>query len=333
MQKIAVVTGAAGFLGVHLSNRLLDENCIVIGIDNFSTSNKDSQQFKLLKNRKYFYFQEFDIQDGARWQRLQFYVDDIHDVLEHKGKFVDYVFNFACPASPIQYMRMPIQTLMTSVNGTYNALEFARKTNCVFLQASTSEVYGDALVSPQPETYYGNVNSYGPRSQYDEGKRCSEVLLYEYRNLHNLDARIVRIFNTYGPGMLAQDGRVISTFISQALSNQALTIFGDGNQTRSFCYVDDLIESIYRVSQLPKDVLTSPVNIGNDHEFTLMELVKIISRALCKELNILYKPLPGDDPKQRRPDLTKARKLLNYEAKVSLEEGVQRTIDWFNKII
>jgi nucleoside-diphosphate-sugar epimerase len=156
--------------------------------------------------------------------------------------------------------------------------------------------------------------------------------LYEYRNLYNLDTRIVRIFNTYGPGMLAQDGRVISTFISQALTNQALTIFGNGNQTRSFCYVDDLIESIYRVSQLPKDVLTSPVNIGNDNEFTLIELVKIISRALGKELNVLYKSLPGDDPKQRRPDLTKARKLLNYEAKVSLEEGVQRTIDWFKTI-
>jgi UDP-glucuronate decarboxylase len=336
MEKTAIITGACGFLGSHLSNKFLDEGYIVIGIDDFCTSlGRNAPHVIALQKRNRFFLQEFDICDQTKWNELYPFIDDLHDHLNYKGRLCNIILNFACPASPPRYQELPISTLLTCVVGTTNALEFADKSHAIFVQASTSEVYGDALVSPQPETYWGNVNSYGERSTYDEGKRCAEAQVWNYINECDVDARIVRIFNTFGPHMDSFDGRLVSNFICQALRNEPLTIYGDGTQTRSFCYQSDLIEAIWRVSQLPKGKLIGPVNIGNAHEFTINELAyNIIPKCLNKSCEVVHLPLPSDDPKQRRPDLAKAKQVLDgWEAQISIEEGVKLTIPWFKMLL
>jgi nucleoside-diphosphate-sugar epimerase len=333
MVKTAIITGACGFLGSHLANKFLDEDYIVVGIDDFCTSlGRDAPHVVALQKRKNFFLQEFDICDQTKWASLYSYIDDLHDQLGYKGRLCDIVLNFACPASPPRYMKIPVKTLLTSVVGGHNALEFARKSHSIFVQASTSEVYGDALVSPQPETYWGNVNSFGFRSNYDEGKRALEALIFDYIQQYNLDARIVRIFNTYGPHMDKFDGRVITNLIRQAINNEDVTIFGDGLQTRSFCFIDDLIEQIWRVSNLQNGVLTTPINIGNDCEYSILEVCNILFKdILKKDFKIINQKLPSDDPKIRKPDLLKAKTLLNFSANISLLDGLQRTFLWMKQ--
>jgi UDP-glucuronate decarboxylase len=322
--KTVIITGAAGFLGNHLVKRYMAEGWLVIGIDDFCTSLKNSSLFLENKKSDRFLFIEGDVRDTQHWQRI----------IKNSAITVDLILNFACPASPPRYQAIPIKTLLTCVNGTQNALDAARFFNCPIVQASTSEVYGDPTITPQEESYRGNVNCFGIRSNYDEGKRCAEALIFDYIHQYQVDARIVRIFNTYGPGMDPEDGRVVSNMICQSLQNQPMTVFGDGNQTRSFCYVSDLIEAIYRVSQLKQGTLTSPVNIGNENTFTIKELALTIAKVLNITPKISYKDLPGDDPLSRKPDLTKARQVLNnWEATIQLEEGLKNTIPWFKQIL
>jgi dTDP-glucose 4,6-dehydratase len=303
----AVVTGGAGFLGSHLCERLLAEGMRVVCVDNLLTGERSNIAH---------------LEGEERFRFLQ------HDITRplHLDEAVDLVLHFASPASPIDYLELPIQTLKVGSLGTHNSLGLAKANRARFLLASTSEVYGDPLVHPQPESYWGNVNPVGPRGVYDEAKRFAEAMTMAYHRFHGLDTRIVRIFNTYGPRMRARDGRVVPTFIQQALAGEPLTVFGDGGQTRSFCYVSDLIEGIYRLLQSD---LTHPVNIGNPHEMTVLEFAEAILRLTGSASSLDFRPLPEDDPKIRQPDITVARQRLGWEPRVPLDEGLTRTIDFF----
>jgi dTDP-glucose 4,6-dehydratase len=305
--KTAVVTGGAGFLGSHLTDRLLAEGYRVVGVDNFVTGNPANLEH--LRDNKNYSFQK-------------------HDVSKHfevEGP-VDFIFHFASPASPIDYLELPIQTLKVGSLGTHNALGLAKAKGAGFLLASTSECYGDPLVHPQTEEYWGNVNPIGPRGVYDEAKRFAEAMTMAYHRYHKIDTKIVRIFNTYGPRMRLKDGRVVPAFIGEALKDEPITIFGDGKQTRSFCYVSDLIDGIFKLSQ---GDFHEPVNIGNPMELTIKEFAERIVRLVGSKSTLTYLPLPTDDPKQRRPDITRARQRLGWEPKVDLETGLKQTIEFF----
>ncbi|MFN3873576.1 MAG: UDP-glucuronic acid decarboxylase family protein [Ignavibacterium sp.] len=309
--KTAVVTGGAGFLGSHLCDRLIAEGFKVICIDNFITGNPDNIAH-LFGN-----------------DNFQFIKHDVTNFIHVPGQ-VDYILHFASPASPIDYLKLPIQTLKVGSLGTHKALGLAKEKNAVFLLASTSEVYGDPLIHPQNEDYWGNVNPVGPRGVYDEAKRFAESLTMAYHRYHGLQTRIVRIFNTYGPRMRLNDGRVLPTFIGQALKGEPLSIFGDGSQTRSFCYVDDLIDGIYRL-MLSDEVY--PVNIGNPDEITIRQFAEEVLSLTGSNSKIAYYPLPEDDPKVRQPDISKAKQILGWEPKVSRTEGIKKTLEYFREII
>jgi UDP-glucuronate decarboxylase len=303
-----LVTGGAGFIGSHLCERLLSEGNEVICLDNFFTGRKANVEH-LLDNK---------------WFELV-----RHDVTEPILLEVDQIYNLACPASPIHYQYNPVKTVKTSVMGAINMLGMAKRVKARILQASTSEVYGDPLVHPQTEDYFGNVNPIGLRSCYDEGKRVAETLMMDYHRQNGVDTRIVRIFNTYGDRMLENDGRVVSNFIVQALRGEELTIYGDGSQTRSFCYVSDLVDGIIKLMNAEGDDLHLPVNIGNPGEFTMNELAAEVGKATGKDIKIKHLPLPADDPKQRKPNIERAQRLLGWEPKVSLADGLRKTVDYF----
>lgn len=303
-----LVTGGAGFIGSHLCERLLDEGHEVICLDNFFTGRK-ANVAHLLDNRSF---------ELVR-----------HDVTEPILFEVDQIYNLACPASPIHYQYNPVKTVKTSVMGAINMLGLAKRVRARILQASTSEVYGDPLVHPQTEDYFGNVNPIGPRSCYDEGKRVAETLMMDYHRQNGVDTRIVRIFNTYGERMLENDGRVVSNFIVQALKGEELTVYGDGSQTRSFCYVSDLVDGIVRLMNTEGDDLHLPVNIGNPGEFTMNELADEVGRATGREIRIKHLPLPQDDPKQRRPNIERAKAVLGWEPTIALRDGLARTVEYF----
>jgi len=309
-RKTAVLTGAAGFLGSHLAERLLAEGIRVIGVDNLITGKR--RNLAGFADDPHFRFVEHDVSQP-------FFL---------AGESVDYVLHFASPASPIDYLELPIQTLKVGSLGTHNTLGLALAKGARYLLASTSEVYGDPLVHPQPESYWGNVNPVGPRGVYDEAKRFGEAMTMAYHRYHGLAIRIVRIFNTYGPRMRPRDGRVVPAFIQQALTGAPLTVFGDGSQTRSFCYVDDLVEGIWRL--LGSDI-TEPVNIGNPHEMTIRDFAERVRDLAGSTSEIIYEPLPVDDPKIRQPDITKARAELGWEPRVPLDEGLARAIDYFRQ--
>ena len=314
-KKIIVVAGGAGFLGSHLCKYYVDRGNKVICIDNLSTGRKSNIE-QLLKSRL-FTFIESDI------------CISLPESVTKQD--IDIVVNLASPASPPKYQELAVETLMTGSNGTKNLLDLAVKNKARFFHASTSEVYGDPTVHPQPESYRGNVNCYGPRSMYDEAKRFAEALIYVYREKYELSTVIARFFNTYGPHMDPTDGRVVSNFIVQALKDEPLTVYGDGQQTRSFCYVDDLIEGI---DKCINSALEGPINLGNPKEFTIMDLAELVEKMIPnKKLNIVHKKLPGDDPMQRRPDIKMAQKLLDWQPQVSLENGLKPTIEYFKKII
>lgn len=306
-----LLTGAAGFLGSHLTKKLLDDGHEVIGLDDLSTGSLKNLDFAL-PNKKFTFVQ--------------------HDIRENFFAPVDGILNFACPASPKHYQSDPVRTIETNFLGIINMLHLAKSTGARLLQASTSEVYGDPSISPQSEEYWGNVNPIGIRSCYDEGKRAAETLCFDYKRQYSLDTRVNRIFNTYGPNMSVDDGRVVSNFIVQALRGEAITIFGDGLQTRSFCFVSDLVEAIYSTFLL-KSAPDTPINIGNPDEFTMIDLAKMVV-SLCKsESKLEYRDLPLDDPKQRRPDISRAKKLLGWDPKVSLSDGLSQTIKYFETTI
>ena len=309
-RKRILVTGGAGFLGSHLIDRLLADGQEVLCADNLFTGTKRNVDH--LHNHPRFEFMRHDV-------CFPLYVE------------VDEIYNLACPASPIHYQHDPVQTTKTSVHGAINMLGLAKRLKCKIFQASTSEVYGDPAVHPQTEDYWGNVNPIGPRSCYDEGKRCAETLFFDYYRQHQLEIKVARIFNTYGPRMHPKDGRVVSNFIMQALSGEDITIYGDGSQTRSFCYVDDLIEGFVRLMASPQDV-TGPVNIGNPVEFTMIELAEQVLKLTQSRSKLKHMPLPADDPKQRRPDIGKARSTLGWEPKVPLAEGLRQTVDYFKNL-
>jgi dTDP-glucose 4,6-dehydratase len=306
-RKRVLITGAAGFLGSHLCDRFIAEGCHVIGMDNLITGD--------LKNIEHLFHLE----------QFEFYHHDVSKFVHVPGE-LDYILHFASPASPIDYLKIPIQTLKVSSLGTHNLLGLARVKKVRILVASTSEVYGDPMVHPQTEDYWGNVNPIGPRGVYDEAKRFMEAMTMAYHTYHGLETRIVRIFNTYGPRMRLNDGRVLPAFIGQALRGEDLTIFGDGSQTRSFCYVDDLVEGIYRL--LMSDYV-QPVNVGNPQEITIADFAEEIIKLTGTTQKVVYHPLPQDDPKQRQPDITVARKVLNWEPKIDRAEGLRRTYDYF----
>ncbi|MBU4457644.1 MAG: SDR family oxidoreductase [Candidatus Omnitrophica bacterium] len=307
MSKTALITGGAGFLGSHLCERFLKEGYRVICMDNLITGAL-SNIAHLNKNPNF-----------------KFINHDVSKYIDIDGE-IDIVLHFASPASPVDYLNYPIQTLKVGSLGTHNALGIAKEKKAKFLLASTSEIYGDPKIHPQPESYYGHVNCIGPRGVYDEAKRFAEAITMAYHKTHGLDTRIVRIFNTYGKKMRRNDGRAIPNFISQALKDEPITVYGKGSQTRSFCFVSDLIEGLYLLSQSD---IHEPVNIGNPREFTVMELVKIILKLTKSKSKIVYKPLPADDPKVRQPDITKAKKLLKWKPSIELEEGLRETIKWF----
>src|SRR3984957_16079764 len=311
MSKRILVTGGAGFLGSHLCERLLSSGHEVLCVDNFFSSTR-SNILHLLDN------------NNMELMR--------HDVTFPLYVEVDEIFNLACPASPIHYQSDPVQTTKTSVIGAINMLGLAKRVKAKILQASTSEVYGDPTVHPQTEEYWGNVNPIGRRSCYDEGKRCAETLFFDYRRQHNLGIKVFRIFNTYGPRMHPNDGRVVSNFIVQALRGEDITIYGDGMQTRSFCYVDDLIEAIVRMMETPSDV-TGPINIGNPGEFTMLELAELVIEMTGTKSKIRFEPLPSDDPRQRRPDISKAQATLAWAPKTPLREGLTKTIAYFENAL
>lgn len=308
-KKTVVITGGAGFIGSHLCDRFIDEGFNVIAIDNFITGNLDNIRH-LLDNRNFRFIE--------------------HNVTGHIdiGEKIDFVMHFASPASPDDYLKFPIETLKVGSLGTHNALGLAFKKKAKFMLASTSEVYGDPLVHPQKESYWGNVNSIGVRSCYDEAKRFSEAITFAYHRKHKVNTRIIRIFNTYGERMRINDGRVVPNFIYQALNNKPLTVYGKGLQTRSFCYVSDLVEGIFRLMQID---FSDPVNLGNPGEFTIMQLAKIVTKLAHSKAKIEFKPLPQDDPRQRKPDISRAKKLLKWEPKIKLEDGLSKTIDWFRQ--
>ena len=309
--KKCLVTGGAGFLGSHLCKRLLIEGNEVIAADNFYTGSKDSI---------------VELLDNPNFELVR------HDITFPLYVEVDEIYNLACPASPIHYQFDPVQTTKTSVHGSINMLGLAKRLKAKILQASTSEVYGDPQVHPQPESYMGNVNLNGPRSCYDEGKRCAETLFFDYYRQYNLRIKVARIFNTYGPNMQPNDGRVVSNFIMQALQDKPITIFGDGSQTRSFCYVDDLIEAFFRLMDSPDD-FTGPINIGNPVEFRIMELAEKVIKLTNSKSKLVYEKLPDDDPIQRQPDINLAKEKLGWEPKIHLEEGLVMTIHYFENLL
>lgn len=310
-RKRVMVTGGAGFLGSHLCERLLKEGNDVLCVDNFYSGTKDN--IVHLLGNPHFELMRHDV-------TFPLYIE------------IDEIYNLACPASPVHYQWDPVQTTKTSVIGAINMLGLAKRTKAKILQASTSEVYGDPEVHPQKEDYWGHVNPIGIRSCYDEGKRCAETLFFDYHRQHNLQIKVVRIFNTYGPRMHPNDGRVVSNFIVQALRGEDITIYGDGSQTRSFCYVDDLIEGFVRMMASPHEV-TGPINIGNPREFTIMQLAETVLKMVGGQSRLILKPLPQDDPKQRQPDITTARATLGWEPQVELEAGLQKTISYFKEFM
>jgi UDP-glucuronate decarboxylase len=306
-----VVTGGAGFLGSHLCEKLLEQGHEVLCVDNFYT--------------------------GRRSNIVHLISNPLFEVLRHDICFplyieVDEIYNLACPASPIHYQFDPVQTTKTSVHGAINMLGLAKRTKAKILQSSTSEVYGDPKVHPQDESYWGNVNPIGSRSCYDEGKRCAETLFFDYYHQNKVRIKVARIFNTYGPKMYLNDGRVVSNFVVQALRNEDITIYGDGSQTRSFCYVDDMIDGLIKLMN-SDDEITGPINLGSPNEFTILELAKKVIELVCSDSKIVYKPLPQDDPHQRQPLIELAKKQLGWEPKVQLEKGLKKTIDYFKEIV
>jgi len=306
-----LVTGGAGFLGSHLSERLLAEGHEVLCVDNFYTGNKRNV-LSLLAN--------------PRFELLR------HDVTFPLFVEVDAIFNLACPASPVHYQKNPVQTTKTSVHGAINMLGLAKRLRAPILQASTSEVYGDPSVHPQPEEYWGHVNPVGVRSCYDEGKRCAETLFFDYHRQYDTRIKVARIFNTYGPRMDPDDGRVVSNFIVQALTQEPITIYGDGSQTRAFCYVDDMVDAFVRLMNSPPEV-TGPINLGNPAEFTMRELAELVIELTGSSSRLVQKPLPSDDPRQRCPDISRAQETLDWAPRTPLAEGLQRTIDYFDQLL
>ncbi|HLO75446.1 MAG TPA: UDP-glucuronic acid decarboxylase family protein [Magnetospirillum sp.] len=308
-RKRVLVTGGAGFLGSHLCERLLAQGCDVLCVDNFFTGAKDN--IAHLIGNPYFELIRHDV-------TFPLYVE------------VDEIYNLACPASPVHYQRDPVQTTKTSVHGAINVLGLAKRVGAKIFQASTSEVYGDPEVHPQTEDYRGSVNPIGPRACYDEGKRCAETLFFDYHRQHGTRITVARIFNTYGPRMHPNDGRVVSNFIVQALEGRDITIYGDGSQTRSFCYCDDLIEGFIRLMESGDDI-TGPINLGNPGEFTMIQLAETVLRLVGSKSKLIFLPLPADDPRQRQPDISKARELLGWSPTINLEAGLERTIDYFRQ--
>jgi UDP-glucuronate decarboxylase len=311
LEQRILVTGGSGFLGSHLCERLLGEGANVICVDNFFSGARSNVEHLL---------------GHKRFELIR------HDVTFPLYIEVDQIYNLACPASPIHYQRDPVQTTKTSVHGAINMLGLAKRVRAKILQASTSEIYGDPSIHPQTEEYWGNVNSIGPRSCYDEGKRCAETLFFDYRRQHNLRIKVARIFNTYGPRMHPNDGRVVSNFIVQALLGHDITIYGDGSQTRSFCYVDDLIDGLMRLMG-SADNVTGPINIGNPTEFTILELAKQVIEFVGSSSRIVNRPLPQDDPRQRRPDISKAQDVLGWSPRTPLAEGLKRTVAYFEELL
>ena len=306
-----LLTGAAGFLGSHLSKRLVGEGHSVIGLDDLSTGNVENLR-EIISNPLFTFIEQ--------------------DVRNPLNMNVDLILNFACPASPKNYQLDPVRTIETNFLGIINLLHLAKETGAVLLQASTSEIYGDPAITPQPESYWGNVNPIGIRSCYDEGKRAAETLCFDYKRQFGVDTRVIRIFNTYGPNMSPDDGRVVSNFIVQALNKESITIYGNGMQTRSFCYVDDLIEGIIRTAKSQKS-FDAPINLGNPNEFTMLELAKEILEITKSSSIIEFLPLPQDDPQQRRPDIARARELLKWKPEIELREGLEKTISYFSRVI
>lgn len=316
-RKRVLVTGGAGFLGSHLIDRLLDRGDEVVCVDNLFTGTK--------RNLEHFF-------SNPRFEFVR------HDVTFPLFIEIDQIYNLACPASPIHYQHDPVQTTKTSVHGAINMLGLAKRVKARIFQASTSEIYGDPAVHPQTESYWGNVNPIGQRSCYDEGKRCAETLFFDYHRQHGLDIRVARIFNTYGPRMHPNDGRVVSNFIVQALNNEDITLYGDGEQTRSFCFVDDLIEGFLRFMDLPAEKngapgFPGPINLGNPNEFTIRQLAEQVIRQTGSRSKVVFRPLPADDPKQRQPDISLAKHILNWEPSIPLEIGLQRTIEYFESVL
>jgi len=302
-----LISGGAGFIGTHLTSKLLDEGHEVIAIDNFFTGSRDNVK-KFLENKNYEIIR--------------------HDVTVPFSAEIEMIFNLACPASPVHYQKFPVQTLKTSLLGAINMLELAREKNARIIQASTSEVYGDPTISPQVESYWGNVNPIGLRSCYDEGKRASESLFFDYHRQYGVDIKVARIFNTYGPNMALNDGRVVSNFLVQALQNEPITIYGDGLQTRSFCFVSDLVDGIFKLA-FSDSAITGPINLGNPKEFTMIELAELVIKLTNSKSEIVFKELPSDDPKQRKPDISRAQKELDWEPKINLTSGLKESIDYF----
>ena len=311
LQSRILVTGGSGFLGSHLCERLLDRGCEVICVDNFFTGAR--RNIEHLIGHKRFELVRHDV-------TFPLYIE------------VDEIYNLACPASPVHYQHDPVQTTKTSVHGAINMLGLAKRVKAKILQASTSEVYGDPAVHPQSEDYWGNVNPIGPRSCYDEGKRCAETLFFDYWRQHRLRIKVARIFNTYGPRMHPNDGRVVSNFIVQALLGRDITVYGDGSQTRSFCYVDDLVDGLMRLMASPADV-TGPINLGNPEEYSMLELASVIIDLTGSKSKIVHRPLPQDDPRQRRPDISKAQKFLSWSPSCKIRDGMQRTVDYFEDLL
>jgi len=306
-----ILTGAAGFLGSHISDRLIKEGHSVIGLDDLSTGSMSNLEH-LIDNPKFNFFEH-----------------DVREAILIKG---DAILNFACPASPVHYQADPVRTIETNFLGIINMLHLARKLKIPLVQASTSEVYGDPTESPQKETYWGNVNPIGIRSCYDEGKRAAETLCFDYRRQYGVDTRVIRIFNTYGPRMAVGDGRVVSNFVVQALSGKDITIYGEGQQTRSFCFVSDLVDGIYRMLS-SNEVIDSPINLGNPNEFSMIELAQTVLKLTGSNSKIVFKELPLDDPRQRKPDITRANTVLKWAPKIELEEGVSQTINYFKSVL
>jgi len=311
LERRVLVSGGAGFLGSHLCEQLLARGCQVLCVDNFFTGTRRNIEHLL---------------DHKSFELLR------HDITHPLFVEVDEIFNLACPASPIHYKRDPVQTAKTSVIGAINMLGLAKRLKIKALQASTSEIYGDPAIHPQPETYWGNVNPIGPRACYDEGKRCAETLFFDYWRQHQLPIKVARIFNTYGPRTHPNDGRVVSSFIVQALLNRDITVFGEGLQTRSFCYVDDLIGGLLKLMETPSDV-TGPFNLGNPEEFTMLELAQLVLDLTGSQSKIVHRQLPEDDPRQRRPDISEAQRVLNWRPTIPLKQGLGMTIAYFERLV